>query len=289
MAEQEIHRLANGRRVALHRLAEGGPIVVFCHSAPGAANFDPDPQQSAAQGVTMLALDRPGYGASDPVAKDEWATPGAAADDIAEILDRLGMRSVGVAGWSAGGRVALALAARRPDLVSRAVLIATPAPDEEVAWIPPQYKAGIDALGGLPPSAVHAGLAEMLRAMQPADPYALDALGPLGTGAADAAALANPGSRRRLGDMLTQAWAQGPAGMAADIAGYTMRPWGFTPGEVAAKVMMFYGDADPVAGGAHGKWWLGKLPDGTLKLMPGMGHLLVIPVWARALAFLTGE
>lgn len=79
MAGQKVHMLAHGRGVRLHRLVDGGDPVVFCHAAPGAGNFDPYPQESAAHGITLLAPDRPGYGASDPI-QEEWATPGAAAE-----------------------------------------------------------------------------------------------------------------------------------------------------------------------------------------------------------------
>ncbi len=288
MAEPEIFMLANGRAVALHRLTRGGHPVVFCHPAPGAGNFDPDPRESAAQGVTLLASDRPGYGASDPAREYEWSTPANAADDIAEILERLGIRSAGAAGWSAGGRVALALAARHPELIDRAVILSTPAPDEEVPWIPPEYKAGLDALRGLPPATVHARLRDMLAPMRPADPYAADAFAALGSGCADAAALAVPGASQRLGDMLAAAWRQDAAGLAADIAGYTLQPWGFDPAQVRARVLLLYGTADPVAGPAHGAWWRDRLPNAELE-RPEMGHLLAIPLWGRALDFLTAD
>ncbi len=55
-----------------------------------------------------------------------------------------------MAGWSAGGRVALALAARHPELVGRAGVIAAPAPDEEVPWYGDENRAMVDALRGLP-------------------------------------------------------------------------------------------------------------------------------------------
>src|SRR5262245_57338766 len=115
---------ADGSRNREHRL------VVFCHSAPGAGPFDPTPAQTHASNVTLLAVVRPGYGRSDPVPAGGWATVDSAADDIATVLDSLGAGRVGVVGWSAGGRVALALAARRPDLVDRVVSTATPAPDD---------------------------------------------------------------------------------------------------------------------------------------------------------------
>ncbi|MEP7356309.1 MAG: alpha/beta fold hydrolase [Anaerolineales bacterium] len=153
MPEPELITLKSGRRVALHRLAEGGRrTIIFFHAAPGAGNFDPDPAATAKRQVTLLAPDRPGYGQSELVTGDSWATVSSAADDAAEILTQMKAGPVGAAGWSAGGRVALALAARHPQLVERVVVIATPAPNEEVPWIPPEQKQGLEALRALSPA-----------------------------------------------------------------------------------------------------------------------------------------
>jgi pimeloyl-ACP methyl ester carboxylesterase len=187
----EHFRLASGREIGVHRFGpepgDGERTIVFCHAAPGSGAFDPVPHETERRGVTILAPDRPGYGHSAMVRDGEWATVDRAADDIAEILDRIETGRVGVVGWSAGGRVALALAARHPDRVDRVVVVATPAPDEEVPWIPPEQKAGIDAMRGLPAARVHAALGEQLMAMVPADPRSPEALGALGySDAADA-------------------------------------------------------------------------------------------------------
>ncbi|MGH8826116.1 MAG: alpha/beta fold hydrolase [Jiangellaceae bacterium] len=117
----------DGRKVAIHQLSQGGTgrTVPFVHPAPGSGSFDPDPEQTRLHGVALLALDRPGYGEFDPVPAGEWASVATAADDAAAALDELGTGPVTVAGWSAGGRVALALAARRPDLVDRVVVFHT--------------------------------------------------------------------------------------------------------------------------------------------------------------------
>jgi pimeloyl-ACP methyl ester carboxylesterase len=287
MTDVELITVRDGRRVALRVLADGGAdrTVVFCHPAPGAGTLDPDPEATHSRGIRLIAVDRPGYGGSDPVTGDQWATVDSAADDVAVVLDRLGVNGpVGVAGWSAGGRVALALAARRPDLVDRVVVIGTPAPDDQVPWVPEDYRQGMAAMRDLPPTAVHEALAAQLAPMAEARGDA--ALGLLGAGDVDAAALVRPGARPALAEMLEAAFAQGAAGMAADIAGYMMRPWGFDPTEVSAKTLLVYAAQDPLAGPRHGKWWQRHLPSARYEQSPTHGHLVALPAWSRVLSHL---
>jgi pimeloyl-ACP methyl ester carboxylesterase len=286
MRTGDLVTLSSGRRVSVHIVAGGTTdrTVVLCHAAPGSGAFDPEPEQTFARGVTLIGVDRPGYGGSEPVT-DRWASVASAADDLAEVIEQRGTGPVGVAGWSAGGRVALALAARRPDLVERVAVLATPAPDDEVPWIPSEQKAGLDALRGQPPAEAHAALAAQLAPIAPADPYKPDALNLLGVGAADSAALRG-GGRERLGAMLAAALAQGVTGLAADIAGYSLQPWGFELSEVRPKTLLLYGSQDPIAGSRHGRWWQQRLPDARLEMVPQAGHLLVIPMWQRVLSHL---
>lgn len=291
--------LESGRRVAAHFTrtraiwpdAEGARdqehrLVVFCHSAPGSGLFDPDPAQTHARNVTLLGVDRPGYGRSDPVAAGRWATVGSAADDIAAVLDCIGAGRVGVVGWSAGGRVALALAARRPDLVGRVVVIATPAPDEEVPWIDPDQRSELERLRTLAPEDAHDELHARLGSLVPEDPFSGDALWLLAAVTSDEPALGGPGVRARLGEMLRAGFAQGTAGLAADIAGYCLQPWGFEPEAVEAETLLLYGSHDPLAGARHGHWWQDRLPNARLEVAHGAGHLLVIPMWPRVLSHL---
>jgi pimeloyl-ACP methyl ester carboxylesterase len=257
--------------------------VVFCHAAPGAGNFDPDPEATLARGVTLLSVDRPGYGGSDPAKARDWATVGDAADDLAEVLDKLGVESAGVAGWSAGGRVALALAARRPDLVDRLVVFGTPAPDEEVPWIPPPQREALDALRGRSPKAARDALTAQLAGLVPNDPA--DAFPLIGVTEADESALARPYARQQLTAMLSQAFAQGATGMVTDIAGYCLQPWGFELADVRAKTLLLYGAKDAI-GPRHGKWYKERLPDARYEQLPNAGHLAVMLIWKRALSHL---
>jgi pimeloyl-ACP methyl ester carboxylesterase len=280
-----------GRQVTVYDLTPDAPtdapVVLFCHAAPGSGLFDPDPAVTAAHGVRLIAMDRPGYGGSDAVGDDEFATVVLAADDAAAALEAVmvaGARA-GVVGWSAGGRVALALAERRPDLVGRVAVLATPAPDEEVSWIPAEKKAGIEALSGTPASVAHAALTEafgpVLEALTGDARFGLS-----GIGDADAAQLATPGVADRVRAMIDAALAKGGAGLVADVAGYTLQPWGFEPAGVGADVLLGYGAGDEI-GPEHGEWWQRALPHARLEVVAEVGHLVVVPLWSQVLTHLT--
>ena len=115
----ETLTLKDGRQVAVREITGGGRVVVLCHPAAGRGDLDPDPVQTAARNVRLIGVD--------------WPASGQAAADLAEVLDAKGLGPVGVVGWSAAGLTAAALAARRPDLVSRLVIAGAREPPETLA------------------------------------------------------------------------------------------------------------------------------------------------------------
>ena len=117
------------------------PSCCSCTAAPGRASLDPDPDATAAAGVRLLTVDRPGYGASLPYAADVVPTFANSADDLDAVLADLGVDDVGVIGWSNGGVHALVLAARHPDRVRAVALVGTPASDDDVPWVPEEQRA----------------------------------------------------------------------------------------------------------------------------------------------------
>jgi pimeloyl-ACP methyl ester carboxylesterase len=285
----DVTVLRGTRRVAAHRLAEGAVdrVVVLCHPAPGAGTFDPDPQQTRNSGITLFGIDRPGYGRSEPVSDSDWATVGSAADDIAAVLEHMGVASASVVGWSAGGRVALAFAARHPGLVDRVVVLGTPAPHEEVPWIAAEQEAAMNGLRGMSAAGARGVLADQLKAFAGSGTGGTDALALLAVTAADEQALARQGARERIAGMLTDAFTQGADGLASDILGFSLQPWGFEPAAVRAETLLLYGSADPLAGPQHGSWWRDHLPDASLEVVPGAGHLLILSTWHRVLSWAT--
>ena len=255
-----------------------GPTVVLFQAAPGSRRFDPDPAVTTGAGLRLVSFDRPGYGGSTPLADGVVASIPQYADDAAAVLDDLGIDDATLVGWSAGGRVAAAVAARRPDVAREVLIVATPAPDDEVPWIPEEQRSAIELMKADPVAAV-GQLVAMLGEMT-SEPAGASAL--VTAGAADEATLAaDPALRRRLEAMLDEAFAQGPIGLALDLVSYTVAPWGFDPASIGAQTTCIYGAADGIVTPTHGEWWASRIPSAELRVVPAAGHLVITTAWER--------
>jgi len=277
--------LTSGRTIGVTEFGnrDSTNVVVFAHSAPGSSLFDPDPRVTADHDVRVIAIDRPGYGASE-IISFETPTVHRAAADIAEYLADQGISSVAVAGWSAGGRIALALAAANPNLVSRVAVIATPAPDDEVPWVGADNRAMVEQYRGMIPHEATLALAAMFDEFQGAEPSAERMLDELATPEMDAVLQA--AAHDRLIAMLQASARQGNIGVAADIISYTVLPLGFDLADVHAETLLVYGGGDSVVGVAHATWYDRHLMNATVSITPVIGHLVVIPAWKQVLDFL---
>lgn len=293
MADRSI-TLHDGRQLGL--TSYGDPavarVVLFCHPAPGAGGFDPDPPVTGSWGVHIVSFDRPGYGSSVPLPDTQRPTVTGYADDLAEYVDRLveqarqssrtTISKVGVVGWSAGGRVALALAARHPGLVDRVAIVATPAPHSAVPWIPAELQRMNEELLALPIAEAKARLREALRAQLRGGSPGIELLA---RDDADLTLLERPGLRGRLERMLQHAYEQGTVGVADDLLSFAADDWGFEFDEVRAPVLLVYGAKDREASSAHGRWYRRALRNAQprLTVVPRAGHLVVAPAWRRIL------
>lgn len=115
-----------GRVIAWHEFgcsANPRGTVLYCHGTPGsgyeALFFD---EAARELGIRIVALDRPGLGASDAV--DYRTVSGWVEDDVAAVVKHLGIEKASVIGFSGGSPHAMGIAARMPELVDRLVLLA---------------------------------------------------------------------------------------------------------------------------------------------------------------------
>jgi pimeloyl-ACP methyl ester carboxylesterase len=102
------------------RGAAGVPVLLIHGGAEDAAMLTPQAEAIAARGRRVVWYDRRGTGAST---RDHWPGSGADqhADDAAALLWDLDAGPAVVLGFSSGGIVALALAARHPQVVTEAI------------------------------------------------------------------------------------------------------------------------------------------------------------------------
>jgi pimeloyl-ACP methyl ester carboxylesterase len=99
---------------------EGDPVLLL-HGQPGSGtDWVPVIRELLRRRVPLLVPDRPGYGLTGGPAGGFFQN----ADALVAMLDRIGVARVVAVGHSWGGGVAVALAARHPERVSKLVLVA---------------------------------------------------------------------------------------------------------------------------------------------------------------------
>ncbi|GIF50446.1 pimeloyl-ACP methyl ester carboxylesterase [Asanoa ferruginea] len=254
--------------------ADGVPLV-FHHGTPGSAW----PLRYMRRGVherglRLVTFSRAGYGGSTRAAGRAVVDVVA---DVRDVLDHVGAPRCLVAGWSGGGPHALATAARLPERVVAALVIAGVAP----------YDAeGLDFLAGMGEDNV-TEFGAAARGEQHLRPYLeKEAEGMRDTDAAGLIAglssLLPPVDRAVLTDEfgvdLTAGFAEG---LRLGVDGWLdddlafIRDWGFELAEIAMPTYVWQGSEDLMVPYAHGKWLAAHVPGVTAHLEQGEGHLSV--------------
>lgn len=273
--------LPGGRRVALDdRGDRDGVPVLYCHGSPDSRLArHPDDSLAAAAGVRLLAADRPGIGHSDV---DPDATPTSVGDDLAAVLDHLGIEWVGVLSWSTGAIHALAFAGTHPDRCRRVVLAAPLVPAD--AYDDPTVLDGsddarrlfADAHRGMDPGDVGAELAPWLVPPVIDDATAREMM------AGSIAALADiPGTDDQLARAVRASVAAGMTGVERDIAAQATRLDSLLD-RITATVSVHVGADDAVTPPAMARW-IGRRLAVRPQVHDGIGHELAIRRWADLL------
>jgi pimeloyl-ACP methyl ester carboxylesterase len=99
-----------------------GPPVVFLHGS-GTSSLSLLPLLERLEGVRAIAVDRPGFGQSEPEHVPSNRFRDAAVEFVDEVLDQLGLEASALAGNSMGGTWGLWYALAHPERVRRLVLL----------------------------------------------------------------------------------------------------------------------------------------------------------------------
>jgi len=165
---------ADGRRVAWSEWGDTrGPVVLLLHRNPESRLLDPDAKATADAGARLITVDRPGYGGTDPV-RDP--TRAAVASDVAAVVDQIAVDEIALVGWSGGGHFAVEAGALLGARVRSLSLVCTPAPDDEIPWVPDDFRPLVEGVPSDPVGAL-ASITEAC-AFYSAEPEALVASDP---------------------------------------------------------------------------------------------------------------
>jgi len=121
------------RRVEVHYEAwgEGPPVLALHGLGLEASSFTGLAQGVVGLGFRLLAADLPGFGKTP--APDLPLTPAVLGQPVIELASRLDEKPL-VMGMSLGGRVALEVALREPDLFRGVVMLAPALPRRDYRW-----------------------------------------------------------------------------------------------------------------------------------------------------------
>jgi 2-succinyl-6-hydroxy-2,4-cyclohexadiene-1-carboxylate synthase len=127
LTDQEDHldiEVADGLRLHVVRSGQGAPVVLLHGFTNSVETWEPL-RASLDDHFNSLAVDLPGHGRSGSPVHPTRFSLRSFADDLALILDRIGVGRVAVVGYSMGGRAALQFVLRHPDRVAALVLEST--------------------------------------------------------------------------------------------------------------------------------------------------------------------
>ncbi len=245
----------------------GRPLLLVTGLGASLDLAEPFERELAARGRQVISFDAPGIGGSTPY-RSPRRMPGLVRT-VTGMLDALGYDEVDVFGVSLGGVVAQQLARQAPHRVRGLVLAAT-AP----------------GLGGMPgaPSALLA-LTTPRRYRDPE--HYLQIAGRIYGG------MARTDPRRLLHSVIGRVQPPSLAGYAGQlyaITGWSSMPWLHT---LRQPTLVLAGDDDPIIPLVNGRILAWRIPDATLHVVRGGGHLFILErpdeIAEMVTGFLQGE
>ncbi len=158
--------LPSGQKLSYLRWGEGDPELVFLHG--GAQNAHTWDTVMLALGRPAVAVDLPGHGHSDRRADRDYG-PWRNAEAVATLMESVAPAARGVTGMSLGGATTIRLAAQRPDLCRRAVLVdVTPQINDPSRQLTTAERGTVSLIAGPP---VYDSFEEMADAAVALSPY----------------------------------------------------------------------------------------------------------------------
>jgi pimeloyl-ACP methyl ester carboxylesterase len=254
---------------------DDGEVVVFHTGTPDAGTmFEPLVAAGAERGVRHVAYSRPGYATSD---RHEGRNIADCAQDVAAILDHLGIERAFMIGASGGGPHSLACAALLPHRTIAAASLSGVAPwnADGLDWTAGMGQENLDEF-----AAMEAGAQQLHEFLEGQRAELVDAtaeqvvetLGDL-VSAPDRAVLTGAFAEH-LARSTAEAVSEGVWGWFDDDVAIAT-DWGFDVGSITRPVSIWQGRDDRFVPVAHGEWLARHVPGARVRLREGEGHLSI--------------
>lgn len=260
-------QLQDGRALGYEEWgARGGFPVLGFLGTPLSRLAHLGPEAPEAAGVRLILVDRPGYGLSD-------LQPGRTLldwpRDVVQLADALGLERFAVLGMSGGGPHAAACGYALPGRVSSVGLVSSPGPvwdRRQLRYSLPPHRQPLVELAARDREAAELVLVDDCRAELERTARGEDR----DDGSVD------PALRDRLRAATLEAT---PEGYARDLLILFVSPWGFAPEEILVPTLIWHGDRDPAVPAAVADFYANAIPQSSLIVLPGEGHLIL---WSHA-------
>jgi pimeloyl-ACP methyl ester carboxylesterase len=272
--------LPDGRALAYDEYGDpdGYPVLSFHGGLSSRLDAAPAHGAAVAMGVRLVAPDRPGMGCStfQPGRRlVDWPA------DVTALTQALGIGPFAVMGWSAGGPYAAVCAARLGDRVTGAALLSSSVPldvygttrglsvEDRVLVALARHAPWLASLG-IKASIVNADNARVLRAL-------LRSFPPV-----DRTVLAEWGPPDQALAFVREAVRHGTAGCVQDYRIFG-DPWGFALEEIGGPVQIWEGGEDRTGPPGYREFLRRHIRHSTVTVVPGEGHLSLLPRQAPAI------
>jgi pimeloyl-ACP methyl ester carboxylesterase len=253
--------VAPGRQVHVIETGGGPPLVLLHGSGPTALLFLPLLERLS--GLRAIAVDRPGFGLSDPVDLPRERYRDAAVECLDGVLDALGLDETALLGNSMGGTWALWHALAHPERLRRLVLLGAP-PLLPGTRVPPPLRVVATPKVG-----------EFLSRKMPSTPK---------TVVQNMGGMGEKDTIVNYPDQIEALVAAGHDPLASHVSLAELRaaisPFGFRPAlmmqpeelrQLTVPTLLIWGEHDPVGGAEVARATADTIPGAQLELLPA-GH-----------------
>lgn len=251
--------------------SEQGLPVIYQHGLPGSRLEAGLVAEAARQNdLQLIAVDRPGYGGSDPQPErslTSWAS------DIAVVADHFELNRFALLGVSGGALYTLAAAAGLGTRVSGIGIICGLAPMvlPQLAGAMPVPARLLFAAMRTFPTLTDPPLRRLVCPLLARYPELVFRLLAPSMPEADREVLNRQDVRAIMTAVSREAFAGGGVGPVQDLR-LLGGPVDFDFRQVAAPVRLWHGDADRTVPPEHGRWLADHLPHARLQMFQGEGH-----------------